>query len=99
MNSTQLNGGAGIEAVSSSGGSVGYDLSSTSTAMGNSVTGYACSACGGVMNITSSQSNSADVSASAGIPYAGIAGTVRSATSTATAVGNSSTFYVSRPSN
>ena len=99
LNSTQMNGGAGIEAVSSSGGSVGYDLSSTSTAMGNAVTGYACSACGGVMNVTSSQSNTADVGASAGISYAGVAGTARSAISTATAVGNSATFYVSKPSN
>ena len=99
LNSTQLNGGAGIEAISSSGGSVGYDLSSTSTAMGNAVTGYACSACGGVMNITSSQSNTADVGATAGIPYAGTNGTVRSAVSAATAVGNSATFYVSKPSN
>jgi hypothetical protein len=51
------------------------------------------------MNITSSQSNTADVSASAAIPYAGVAGTARSATSIATAVGNSATFYVSKPSN
>ncbi len=78
---------------------MGYDLSSTSTAMGNAVTGYACSACGGVMNITSSQSNTADVGATAGIPYAGTNGTVRSAVSAATAVGNSATFYVSKPSN
>jgi len=98
LNSTQLNGGAGVEAVSGAAGSVGYDLASTSTAMGNSVTGYACSACGGVMNINSSQSNSADIGATAGIPYAGVAGTSRSATSTATAVGNSATFYVSKPS-
>lgn len=99
LNSTQTNSGAGVEAVSSSGGSVGYDLGSTSTAMGNAVTGYACSACGGVMNITSSQSNSSDVGASASIPYGGVAGAARSATSTATAVGNTATFYVSRPSN
>ncbi len=98
LNSTQTNGGAGIEAISSSGGSAGFDLASTSTAMGNVVTGYACSACGGVMNITSSQSNTADISATAGIPFAGVAGTARSATSTATAVGNSATFYVSKPS-
>ncbi len=99
LNSTQTNGGAGIEAISSSGGSVGYDLSSTSTAMGNAITGYACSACGGVMNITNSQTNSADIGATAGIPYAGVAGTTRSATSIATAVGNTATFYVSKPSN
>ena len=99
LNSSQFNSGAGVEAVSSSGGSTGYDLSSTATAMGNAVTGYACSACGGVMNITSSQSNSADVSATAGIPYAGGAGSARSAISTATAVGNTATFYVSKPSN
>ena len=99
LNSSQFNSGAGVEAVSSSGGATGYDLSSTSTAMGNAVTGYACSACGGVMNITSSQSNSADIGASASIPYAGNAGSARSAISTSTAVGNSATFYVSRPSN
>ena len=99
LNSSQFSSGAGVEAVSSSGGSTGYDLSSTATAMGNAITGYACSACGGVMNITSSQSNSADVSAAAAIPYAGVAGSTRSAISTATAVGNSATFYVSRPSN
>ena len=99
LNSAQFNSGAGVEAVSSSGGASGYDLASTSTAMGNAVTGYACSACGGVMNVTSTQSNSADVGASAGIPYAGSAGSVRSAISTATAVGNTATFYVSHPSN
>lgn len=98
LNSTQMNGGAGVDAVSSAAGSTGFDLSSTSTAMGNAITGYACSACGGVMNITSSQTNSADINATAGIPYAGVAGSARSATSTATAVGNSSTFYVSKPS-
>ena len=78
---------------------MGYDLSSNATAMGNAVTGYACSSCGGVMNVTSSQSNTADVGASAGIPYGGVAGAIRSATSTATAVGNTATFYVSKPSN
>ncbi len=88
-----------MEAVSSSGGATGFDLSSTSTAMGNAVTGYACSACGGVMNITSSQSNSADIGASASIPFGGNAGSARSAISTSTAAGNSATFYVSRPSN
>jgi len=99
LNSTQTNSGAGVDAVSSSGGSVGFDLTSTATAMGDVVTGYACSACGGVMNVTSSQSNTADIGATAGIPYGGVAGAARSATSTATAVGNSATFYVTRPSN
>ncbi len=99
LNSTQTNSGAGVEAIASSGGSVGYDLSSSATAMGNAVTGYACSACGGVMNVASSQSNTADIGASSSIPYAGTAGPIRSATSVATAVGNSATFYVSKPSN
>jgi hypothetical protein len=99
LNSSQFNSGAGVESVASSGGSVGYDLSSSATAMGNAVTGYACSACGGVMNISSSQSNTADVGAASSIPYAGTAGSARSAISTATAVGNSATFYVSKPSN
>ena len=99
LNSSQTNSGAGVEAVASSGGAVGYDLTSSATAMGNAVTGYACSACGGVMNVASSQSNTADIGATSSIPYAGTAGAVRSAISTATAVGNSATFYVSRPSN
>ena len=99
LNSTQTNSGSGVEVIASSGGSVGYDLSSSATAMGNAVTGYACSACGGVMNITSNQSNAADIGATSSIPYGGVAGSARSAISTATAVGNSATFYVSKPSN
>jgi hypothetical protein len=99
LNSTQMNGGAGVEVIASSGGAVGYDLSSSANAMGNAVTGYACSACGGVMNVTSNQVNTADVGATSSIPYGGVAGTIRSAVSTSTAVGNSATFYVSKPSN
>ncbi len=94
MNNTQTNSG-GVEVIASSGGSSGYDLASSATAMGNAVTGYACSACGGVMSVGNSQTNAADLSARSGISFDGAA---RSATSTATAVGNTATFYVSKPS-
>lgn len=94
VNNTQTNSG-GVEVIASSGGSSGYDLASSATAMGNAVTGYACSACGGVMSVGNSQTNAADLSARSGISFDGAA---RSATSTATAVGNTATFYVSKPS-
>jgi hypothetical protein len=73
-----------------------YDASSTATAMGNTATAYACSACGGVININNSQTNSGGVQAAASSTMDGSA---RSVNVTSTAMGNSATFYVSRPSN
>jgi hypothetical protein len=48
------------------------------------------------MNVTNSQTNNGDASATASIALTNGARSVRS---TATAVGNSGTFYVSTPSN
>ena len=67
---------------------------STATAMGNAVTGFACSDCNGVANIVNNQTNSAQVAANSTIDMA--AGN-RSVSASATAVGNNATFYVSRP--
>ena len=98
VDNTQTNGGAGIQVSAASAGTDGYDLSSSATAMGNAVTGFACSLCGGRMTVTNSQTNSTDVSATSSLSLgAGTGGSARSATGVATAVGNSATFYVSHP--
>ena len=94
LNNTQTNGGAGIDVLASSGGSDGYDIGANATAMGNAVTGYACTVCGGRMTVRNNQTNSADVGAATTI---GVDSSARSATGVATAVGNSGTFYVSSP--
>lgn len=96
LNNTQFNGGAGILATSSASGTDGYDLSASSTAMGNAATGYACTLCGGRIVVGSSQINAADVGARTSLS---VAGSARSVTGVATAVGNSASFYVSRPGN
>jgi hypothetical protein len=64
--------------------------------MGNSATGYACSSCGGTVGITSRQVNSGDVNATSTV---NITGSGRSVAGVATAVGNSATYYSSRPGN
>ena len=98
IDNTQTNSGDGVQVVASSAGFDGFDLSASATAMGNAVTGFSCSLCGGSMTARNSQTNSADVSAvstlNLGVPGGGSA---RSVTGTSTAVGNSATFYVSRP--
>jgi hypothetical protein len=94
LSNTQTNSGAGIDVIASSGGNTGYDLAATATAMGNAATGYACTLCGGTMSVTNSQTNAADVGARSSI---NVDGQARSVTGVATAVGNSATFYVSKP--
>ncbi|MDP3748447.1 MAG: holdfast anchor protein HfaD [Phenylobacterium sp.] len=95
LDTVQLNEGGGIEAVANFIGTDGYDATATSTAMGNSVTGYACSECEGRMSITNSQVNRSDVGAQS---IVNVSGGGRSASSVSTAVGNTATYYVSRPS-
>ncbi|HEY3798351.1 MAG TPA: holdfast anchor protein HfaD [Caulobacteraceae bacterium] len=97
INNTQLNGSFGVEsqATFNSAGSPGYDAFVSSTATGNSVTGFACSLCGGVINATNSQTNQGDVSAFSQIGVAN----GRSVRGTANAAGNTASFYVSSPSN
>ncbi len=95
LDTVQLNEGGGIEAVANFIGTDGYDATATSTAMGNSVTGYACSECEGRMGVTNSQVNRSDVGAQS---IVNVSGGGRSATGVSTAVGNTATYYVSRPS-
>ena len=92
LDNTQLNSG-GVEATATYTGVSGYDAYVGSEAVGNSVTGYACSQCGGEVNVTNSQTNDANVTATTTATI----GAGRAAVVGATAVGNSATFYVSRP--
>jgi len=96
LNNVQVNGTGGVQSIASFSGDNGFDAFVSSTAIGNAATGFACSSCGGVMNVTNSQTNNGDASASAAVSLTSGARSVRS---TATAVGNSGTFYVSSPGN
>lgn len=95
IDATQLNGGGGIEAEAQTEGQDGYDGQATAMATGNAITGYACADCKGRMTVTSSQTNAADVGATATTT---LNGSARSATGVATAVGNTATYYLSKPS-
>lgn len=102
LNNTQVNGIGGVQSEASFTGTAGYDAFVASTAMGNAATGFSCASCGGGMTIHNTQTNNGDVAASAftainSDPVGGVAGTARSVRGTATAVGNSGTFYVTQP--
>ena len=93
IDNAQFNSG-GVEVNASFAGNGGYDSYVTSTAIGNAATGYACSECQGTLIARSSQTNTNGVSATSTVD---ITGSGRSITGTATAVGNSSSFWVSSP--
>ncbi len=93
IDNTQLNSG-GVEVSASMSGTNGYDAYVGAEAVGNSVTGYACSTCPGHLEATNSQANSAAVRASA---TATIHGSSRAVVAGSHAVGNAATFYVARP--
>ena len=63
------------------------------TSVGNAVTGYACSQCGGDVNVNNNQTNSGNVTATATTT---INGSGRNVIAGANAVGNAATFYVTR---
>jgi hypothetical protein len=94
MDLNQVNHG-GVTAVSDVSGGAGYDSQATAVAMGNAVTGYACSSCGGVIDVNSRQVNTNTITAGATV---GVTGSGRSVSGMSTAVGNSATYYASRPS-
>jgi len=75
-------------------GGDGYDITGQATAMGNSVTGYACSECSGRMTVNNNQTNNTDVGASVTTTVTGQARSVMAITN---AVGNSATYYVTHP--
>jgi len=94
IDNTQINTG-GVDVSATFSGTNGYDVYVGAEAVGNAVTGYACSECQGYLEARNSQTNSGDVSAQASTV---VAGSNRAVISSATATGNSATFYVSRPS-
>lgn len=95
IDNTQFNTG-GVDVISTFSGTNGYDVSVGADAVGNSVTGYACSECEGYLQAGNTQTNTGDVSAVANTT---VAGSNRSVITGANAVGNSASFYVSRPGN
>ena len=95
IDNTQFNSG-GVDVTATFSGTNGYDVSVGADAVGNSVTGYACSECEGYLEARNVQTNSGDVSATANTT---VAGSNRSVITGANAVGNSASFYVSRPGN
>jgi len=84
----------GVEAVAAFTGHDGYDAYASATAIGNAATGYACADCGGAIEANNSQTNGSGVSATASV---NVTGSNRATVGTANAVGNSATFYVTRP--
>jgi hypothetical protein len=95
LDNTQFNAGGGVEVIASFEGNTGYDGYAQATAVGNDVTGYACSDCTGSMSVKNNQTNNADVGARSDITV----GAGRSVTSVSTATGNNASFYVTRPGN
>lgn len=93
IDNTQINTG-GVDVSATFSGTNGYDVYVGAEAVGNAVTGYACSDCRGYLEARNTQTNSGDVTAQANTV---VAGSNRSVISSATATGNSATFHVSRP--
>ena len=94
IDNRQINTG-GVSVGADLSGHNGYDAYVGANATGNSVTGYACSDCGGVVRATNSQSNTASITASA---TTNLTGSNRAVITGTTATGNSASFYVTRPS-
>lgn len=90
IDNSQLNSG-GVDVTSTFQGGKGYDSYVGADAIGNSVTGYACSTCGGDLNATSVQTNTGNINATANTM---ISGSSRTVISGANAVGNTASFYV-----
>ena len=93
--SSDLNEGSSVGVIADFTGAEDYDASSTATAISNAATGYACGNCQGRIVATSQQVNNSDVSATSSVNVTGYA---RSTTGVANAVGNTASYYVSRPS-
>jgi hypothetical protein len=95
LDNTQYNGGAGagVDAYAEQVGYDGYDASSSAIAMGNAASGYACSDCQSTMSVNNQQNNGANVNAESHVSV----NSGRTVRGVATAVGNTASYYVSRP--
>ena len=97
LDNTQWNGVGGVEVIASFSGTDGYDSYTQAVAVGNDVTGYACSDCTGTMSVDNRQTNNGDVSSTATNNVGAQGG--RSVVGVSTATGNNASFYVTRPGN
>ena len=93
LDNSQTNDGGGVEAIATFQGGDGYDTVTTATAMGNAVTGYACSKCNGRMTVTNNQTNAANIGASSSTTIS----SGRQVTGVSTAIGNNASFNVTSP--
>lgn len=93
LDNTQVNSG-GVDVIAGFEGAFGYDVAVGATAVGNSVTGYVCADCPAYMDVTNSQTNNGHISATSNVA---ITGSNRALINATSAVGNSATFYVTRP--
>tara|TARA_R110001606_G_scaffold12306_9_gene53346 strand:+ start:4554 stop:5720 length:1167 start_codon:yes stop_codon:yes gene_type:complete len=93
IDNAQFNSG-GVDSTATFSGTNGYDVYVGADAVGNSVTGYACSECAGYLTATNVQTNNGSVTATASTTVVGSARAVITGTN---AVGNAATFYVSSP--
>ncbi|MFN3228758.1 MAG: holdfast anchor protein HfaD, partial [Asticcacaulis sp.] len=93
LDNTQFNDG-GVDVQASFEGHNGYDSYVTANAIGNTLTAYSCAACKSDMGVTNHQTNQDGVKAQARtvITDAG-----RNTITSASAVGNSASIYVTRP--
>jgi hypothetical protein len=94
IDNTQYNDTGGVDAYAEYSGDAGYDSTASATAMGNAASGYACSDCASGMTVSNSQTNGANVRAEARTSV----GSGRTVVGVANAVGNTASYYVSRPS-
>lgn len=92
LDNSQVNDGGGVEVIASFEGTNGYDAGASATAIGNTVTGYACNQCSGTMSVSNSQANNVNVSARSTVTAAGNG---RSIAGVSSATGNSASFVVS----
>ena len=97
LDNTQWNGVGGVEVIATFSGTDGYDSYTQAVAVGNDVTGYACSDCTGTMSVDNRQTNNGDVSSSSTNTVGNQGG--RSIVGVSTATGNNASFYVTRPGN
>jgi hypothetical protein len=93
MDNTQWTDVGGVEVIASFAGTSGYDSYVQASAVGNDVTGYACSDCNGSIDVANRQTNMGDVSARSDVS----SGSGRKITGVSTATGNNASFYVTRP--
>ncbi len=97
LDNTQWNGVGGVEVIATFTGADGYDSYTQAVAVGNDVTGYACSDCTGSMSVNNTQTNNGDVSSTSTNSVGAQGG--RSVVGVSTATGNNASFYVTRPGN